>query len=138
MEVLLNSLQWRIGRFRVTDEFLEWFRTMDAHSKELITVAIDRLAQMGPHLGRPLVDRIEGSQLHNLKELRPGSSGRSEVRILFVFDPWRAAVLLTGGDKSGNWSGWYVHAIAEAERLYTDYLAERATAEESQRKEGRS
>jgi hypothetical protein len=47
----------------------------------------------GPALGRPPADRISGSRLHNLKELRPGSSGASKVRILFIFDPARNAVL---------------------------------------------
>lgn len=79
----------------------------------------------GPSLGRPLVDRIKGSELHNLKELRPASAGRSEVRILFVFDPWRSAILRIGGDKSGQWTQWYAAAIPEAERLYGEYLEER-------------
>ncbi|BCJ42859.1 hypothetical protein GCM10010168_04010 [Actinoplanes ianthinogenes] len=66
-----------------------------------------------------------------MKELRPGSSGSSEVRILFAFDPWRSAILLIGGDKSGNWSGWYRQAIPAAEALYVRYLKDRQT-EESQ------
>jgi hypothetical protein len=41
----------------------------------------------------PLADRITASRLHNLKELRPGSAGRTEIRILFIFDPQRQAVL---------------------------------------------
>lgn len=57
-------------------------------------------------LGRPLVDRITGSRIHNLKELRPGSSASSEIRILFVFDPERRAVLLVAGDKAGDWRRW--------------------------------
>jgi hypothetical protein len=60
-----------------------------------------------------------------MKELRPPSSGRSEVRILLVFDPWRAAILLVAGDKSGQWAKWYRTAIPRAEQLYDDYLAER-------------
>lgn len=64
--------------------------------------AIDRLAEGGPGFGRPLVGRLEGSQVHNLKKLRPGSPGRSEIRIIFVFDPWRSAILLVGGDKAGT------------------------------------
>jgi hypothetical protein len=47
------------------------------------------------------VDRIQGSRIHHLKELRPGSGGRSEVRALFAFDPARLAPLLLGGDKAG-------------------------------------
>src|SRR5438445_5015466 len=68
----------------------------------------DRFAgRPGPTLGRPLVDRVKGSQLHNLKELRPGSSAQTEIRTLFVFDPKRQAVLLVAGVKAGVWSQWY-------------------------------
>jgi hypothetical protein len=42
-----------------------------------------------------------------MKELRPGSTGRTEIRVLFAFDKDRQAVLLIGGDKSSNWSRWY-------------------------------
>jgi hypothetical protein len=67
-----------------------------------------------------------------MKELRPGSSGTSEVRILFASDPWRSSVLLVaGGDKAGRWQGWYREAIPRAEALYETYLKERA-AEEGQ------
>lgn len=72
-----------------------------------------------------LVDRITGSTLSNLEELRPGSSGSSEVRILFVFDPARNAVILVGGDKSGSWSGWYRTAIKAAEDAYEAYRDEK-------------
>lgn len=92
--------------------------------------AIDRLAEAGPALGRPLVDSLAHSRIGNLKELRPGSAGRSEVRILFAFDPWRSAILLTGGDKSGAWQGWYHRAIPHAEELYEEYLKEREAEEE--------
>lgn len=114
--------EWEIW---VTDEFREWFATLDDESQDLVSAAIDRLADAGPQLGRPLVDRITSSQIHNLKELRPASSGRTEVRVLFVFDPWRSAIMLVGGDKSSAWSAWYRAAIPEAERLYAEYLKER-------------
>ncbi|MFT3861433.1 type II toxin-antitoxin system RelE/ParE family toxin [Micropruina sp.] len=119
--------EWEI---RVTDEWLAWFRGVDRTSQALITDAIDRLADAGPNLGRPLVDRVKASKVHNLKELRPASAGRSEIRILFVFDPWRSAILLVGGDKSGRWSDWYKVAIPQAERLYHEYLDERRREEE--------
>jgi hypothetical protein len=60
-----------------------------------------------------------------LKELRPGSAGASEVRILFVFDPDRHAVLLVAGDKAGRWSAWYREAVPLAETRYAAYLKER-------------
>ena len=62
------------------------------------------------------MDSNTASQITNMKELRPPSTGRSEIRILFVFDPWRSAILLLAGDKSGQWSRWYREAIPEAEK----------------------
>ena len=76
-----------------------------------------------------MVDRIKGSSIHNLKELRPGSAGATEVRILFAFDPWRSSVLLVAGDKSGRWREWYRQAIPQAEQLYRTHLKERAAEE---------
>jgi hypothetical protein len=51
----------------------------------------------------------------------PGSSGTTEVRILFIFDPARNAVLLVAGDKSGQWDQWYRDAISAAEAAYDAY-----------------
>jgi hypothetical protein len=120
--------EWEI---RVTNELLAWISTLDQRTRAQIVDAIDRLAEAGPALGRPLVDSIAHSSVRNLKELRPGSAGRSEVRILFAFDPWRSAILLTGGDKSGDWQGWYRKAIPHAEVLYAQYLKEREAEEGS-------
>lgn len=79
-----------------------------------------------PTLDRRSVDRSSiaslGSKVHSLKELRPGSSGVSEARVLFVFDPDRRAVLLVGGDKAGDWRGWYAKNIPVAERRYDEWL----------------
>ncbi len=44
----------------------------------------------------------------------------------------RSAILLIGGDKSGDWSGWYYRAISCAEELYAEYLAEREAEEKDQ------
>ena len=59
----------------------------------------------------------------NLNELRPGSGRRSEIRMLFVFDPDREATILVAGDKAGRWSRWYHDAIPLAEQRYADYRA---------------
>ena len=83
-----------------------------------------QLREDGPSLGRPLVDRLKGSRIHHLKELRPGSRGRSEIRIIFAFDPARSALLLLGDDKAGNWERWYRDNVPVAERLYLDYTTE--------------
>ncbi|RLP76609.1 hypothetical protein D9V32_06795 [Mycetocola tolaasinivorans] len=53
-----------------------------------------------------------------MKELRPGSSGRSELRILFAFDPARHAIMLIAGDKSGNWTKQYRKNILRADDLF--------------------
>ena len=52
------------------------------------------------------------------------------MRILFAFDPWRSAILLTGGDKSGDWQGWYRRAVPRAGQLCKEYLKERKAEEE--------
>ncbi len=106
-------------------EVEEWYLAIcdeDPETANRIMDALDHLAEAGPGLGRPLVDRIKGSKLHNLKELRPGSSGRSEVRMLFIFDPARQAIILTAGDKAGAWNSWYRDNIALAEQRYKHYL----------------
>jgi hypothetical protein len=91
--------------------------------------AIDILADHGPALARPIVDHVELSAIQNLKELRPGPAGRSELRILFAFDPWRSAILLVAGDKAGRWREWYRQAIPRAEQLLEIYLTERVAEE---------
>jgi hypothetical protein len=115
-------------RLEIVNEVRDWLhelRRTDRATAVLVGQAITALLDEGPALGRPLVDRIQASQLHNLKELRPGSTGSSEIRILFIFDPERNAVLLVAGDKAGNWTKWYRHAIPLAEARYEIYLKER-------------
>ncbi|MDX3497859.1 type II toxin-antitoxin system RelE/ParE family toxin [Streptomyces turgidiscabies] len=106
-------------------EVRDWLHTLRKDNRataQLVGQAIQALVDEGPDLGRPLVDRIKGSTLHHLKELRPGSAGSSEIRILFVFDPERNAVLLVAGDKAGQWSEWYRRAIPMAEARYAEWL----------------
>jgi hypothetical protein len=112
---------------KVTEEFAAWFTVLikeDLASATQVAQAIAALREEGPALGRPLVDRIQGSKVHHLKELRPGSAGRSEIRVLFAFDPTRSALLLLGGDKAGNWQRWYRQNIPIAEQLYLEYTTE--------------
>ncbi|OXM70550.1 type II toxin-antitoxin system RelE/ParE family toxin [Amycolatopsis vastitatis] len=118
-------MAWEI---ELHDEVDQWFVDLcreDPVSADRVEEAIDMLAREGPRLGRPLVDRVKGSSLHNLKELRPASAGSSEIRILFAFDPTRHALLLVAGDKAGNWKRWYDVNIPIAERRFRDHLCER-------------
>ena len=112
---------------KVTEEYATWFTALiknDLGSAVQVAQAVAALREEGPTLGRPLVDRLKGSRIHHLKELRPGSGGRSEIRIIFAFDPARSALLLLGGDKAGNWQRWYRDNIPAAEQLYIDYTIE--------------
>ncbi|MDQ6776003.1 MAG: type II toxin-antitoxin system RelE/ParE family toxin [Actinomycetota bacterium] len=84
-----------------------------------IRTAIERLKEGGPSLGRPSVDSIKRSRHHNMKELR---SAGGNLRALFTFDPQRRAVVLVGGDKTGDWKGWYKRNIPRADRLYDRHL----------------
>ncbi|MGH3810517.1 MAG: type II toxin-antitoxin system RelE/ParE family toxin [Pseudonocardiaceae bacterium] len=123
-------MPWEIFLTDEVNGWLDELATVDDDSYRQVVYAIEALAEVGPNLGRPLADRIKGSAVHNLKELRPGSAGATEVRILFVFDPWRSAILLVAGDKASNWTSWYRQAIPHAEQLYETYLKERATEQE--------
>ncbi len=55
-----------------------------------------------------------------MKELRPSATS---IRILFIFDPARSAVLLVAGDKAGDWKGWYDDNIPVAEKRFNAWLA---------------
>jgi hypothetical protein len=120
---------WEIVLVTEVDAWFVDLVTNDPTSAALVERAIDLLAMEGPALGRPMVDRVNASRHHNMKELRPGSSGASEIRILFVFDPVRRAVLLVAGDKAGNWKGWYDVNIPLADKRYDEHLAELDTRE---------
>ena len=106
----------------------KWLLGLSSPDYDLVLAALEILESEGPTLGRPLVDSIAHSQIKNLKELRPGSSGRTEIRILFVFDPSRKAVMLVAGDKSGSWNEWYKRNIPLAQRRYRDYLNQQKDA----------
>ncbi|KQR10925.1 type II toxin-antitoxin system RelE/ParE family toxin [Cellulomonas sp. Leaf334] len=111
----------------LVDEVDEWFVELshtDQDASDAIAAAIDMLEEHGPMLGRPLVDSITGSNVHNLNELRVNTA-----RILFVFDPTRSAILLVAGDKAGAWKRWYSENIPLAEDRYRRWLAGEYTEE---------
>ena len=101
-------------------EAAAWLDTLSDSEWNAIMGAIDLLEQRGPSLGRPAVDSIEGSRHSNMKELR---SFGGHLRALFAFDPKRQALVILGGDKEGDWTGWYARNIPIADNLYDDYLA---------------
>jgi hypothetical protein len=58
------------------------------------------------------------------KELIPPAS---DIRVLFAFDPRRAAILLIAGDKSREWSAWYDRMVPVADDLFDEHLRELAS-----------
>lgn len=105
-----------------TDEFGAWWHSLDEEAQEAIAHDVGVLEQIGPGLGRPHVDTLAGSRFPNMKELRTQVRRRS-IRIAFAFDPRRRAILLIGGDKSGD-RRFYDRIVPLADRLYREHLDE--------------
>ena len=55
-----------------------------------------------------------------MRELRTQHQGRA-IRTLYAFDPRRSAILLLGGDKTGD-QRWYETHVPLADRLYDEHL----------------
>ena len=55
-----------------------------------------------------------------MRELRIRHAGRP-YRVLYAFDPRRMAILLIGGDKTGN-SRWYDEIVPIADGLYDQHI----------------
>lgn len=112
------SFTWRVDLALVE----RWLLELDQNSYEQVVAAVELLGERGPQLGRPLVDTVVASRHGNMKELRPGSSGRSELRMLFAFDSKRRAIVLIAGDKAGSWKKWYRDNIPRADELFDEHL----------------
>jgi hypothetical protein len=106
-----------------------WADLLEQADAEALLAAIRVLRDVGPALERPLVDTVEASRHANMKELRPGSTGRTEIRVLFAFDAERKAILLVGGDKSADWTGWYKRNIPVADDRFDEHQAALADEE---------
>jgi hypothetical protein len=103
-----------------TDEFSAWWDMLNEDEQEEISAKVELLEERGPSLPRPHSDVIVTSRHANMKELR-GRSGRAELRVLYAFDPRRAAILLIGGDKDGN-PRWYKEFVPIADALFDEHL----------------
>jgi len=99
-----------------------WVESLDQKDRGEILRGLQILEQSGPQLGRPLVDSIRGSLIKNLKVLLISRGPLKQFRLLFVYDPERNALILVGGNKSGDWSRWYKNNIEIAEINYLKYL----------------
>ena len=87
-----------------------------------VFASVGLLEMHGPQLGHPHSSGIASSRHSRMRELRAQHRGRP-LRVLYAFDPRRAAILLIGGDKTGN-DRWYEEFVPRADRLYDEHLAE--------------
>ena len=103
-----------------TREYRQWALTLQDRDRARLHRAEHRLMETGPHLGRPIADRVEGSRYYNMKELRPTPT----LRAFYALDPQRRVVMLCGGDKASSRRGgaWYRKMIRRADRLYDIHL----------------
>ena len=108
-----------------------YISSLDAKDQSKVDERVELLALSGPALRRPVVGEITTSTYKNVKELR-AKSGRAHLRVLFIFDPHREAILLLGGDKAedSHWNDWYVTAVPAADELYRNYLDETGQTDE--------
>ena len=87
-----------------------------------INASVLLLEMHGVNLGFPHTSKVSGSQYSHMRELRIQREGRP-YRILYALDTNRDALLLIGGDKTGN-DRWYEIFIPVADRLYGEHLKE--------------
>jgi hypothetical protein len=116
-----------------TDEFGAWWGSLTEGAQESIDVSVRLLEAMGPQLPFPHSSGVRKSRHGQMRELRIQHAGRP-YRVLYAFDPRRAAILLIGGDKTGD-KRWYEVHVPLADRLYEEHLNELA---EEARKHGKT
>jgi hypothetical protein len=105
----------------VTDEFTEWYGSLDYSEQESVRRVVRMLEEQGANLAYPQSSGIAGSKFRSMRELRIQHAG-NPYRVLYAFDPIRQAVLLVGGVKTATGNRWYQQAIRLADRLFDEYL----------------
>jgi hypothetical protein len=80
------GFMWHVA---TTDEFDEWFAELDEDGQAELIAKVELLKLLGPKLGRPHADTLNGSKHANMKELR-ASTADKVIRVAFAFDPDRA------------------------------------------------
>ncbi len=103
-----------------TDEFGRWWADLSEDDQVSVAASVGLLERLGPNLGFPHSSGVHGSRHAHMRELRTQSGGRP-IRALYAFDPRRTAILLIGGDKTGQ-DRWYEVHVPVADQLYDDHL----------------
>ena len=101
------------------DEFRDWYHGLPERMLDDVTDAVGFLEEMGTVLGHPRSSAIKGSK-YALRELRIQSHGHP-LRVFYAFDPLRQAILLIGGDKTGD-KRFYDRTIRISENLWRKYM----------------
>jgi hypothetical protein len=114
-----HFMVWEI---EYTDEFGNWWAGLSETQQDRIAAAVRLLAAKGPSLPFPFSSGVQGTRHAHLRELRVQSRG-NPLRIFYAFDPRRTAILLIGGDKTGN-DRFYEQLVPLADALYDAYLEE--------------
>jgi len=105
----------------LTDECKAWWDGLDGDQQVSVGAVIDLLESQGPTLPFPYSSGIKGSKYSHMRELRIQHGGQP-YRMLYAFDPRRAAIMLLGGEKTGEGNRWYEWAVPQADRLYDEHL----------------
>ncbi len=105
-----------------SDEFGEWWDTLTAEEQSSVDFSVGLLQDLGPTLRMPHSSAITTSRYDHMRELRIQHQGRP-YRVLYAFDPRRAAMLLIGGDKTGD-NRWYQRFVPVADDIYARHLEE--------------
>ncbi len=103
-----------------TDEFEAWWASLGEAEQISLAASVGLLEARGLNLGHPHSSGINGSRHSHMRELRTQHGGRP-LRTLYAFDPRRMALLLIGGDKTGD-ERWYEVHVPMADRLYDEHL----------------
>ena len=111
------SIKWVV---EYTDELGAWWDALTEGEQESIDATVRLLEELGPNLGFPHCSGINGSRHAHMRELRVQHAGRP-YRILYAFDPRRAAIMLLGGDKTGD-KRWYEVQVPIADKLYDSHI----------------
>jgi len=107
-----------------TDEFEVWYLTLDEKDTAAVDFVVGLLEARGVTLGFPHSSAMNGASFA-LRELRAQSGGRP-LRVFYAFDPERQAVLIIGGDKTGD-DRFYEKMIRHCEHIWQAYLEEQGT-----------
>lgn len=104
-----------------TEQFAQWWDDLTPEEQDSVGLGVYLLEEKGPTLEFPHSSRILSSRHTNMRELRVQSGGRP-LRVFYAFDPRRSAILLIGGDKTGD-NRFYPRFVRRADQLYDEHLA---------------